>query len=180
MIRTLCIVAGLFVLLAAPAAQATSALYVTDVEQAKLSTAVVVATVGQSRFEMSKQYETPITLTEVSVDEVLHGTAPKAVTIEQMGGTVGKISTYIPGDARLEQGTKVVLFLRNVEGGWYLTALEQSQYVVVNGELRRTLTSGIFIRNPEGHLVEFKEPSDAPAKTIDTLKRDLATLKGAE
>lgn len=168
------------VLLLAVAAHATSAMYVTDAEQAKLSTAVVVATVGTSTNAKSEQYNAPITLTKIKVDEVLYGTAPKELTIEQMGGTLGDQTMYVPGDARFEANTRVVLFLRNVDGGWYLTAMEQSLYRIVGQELKRELTGGMWIRSPAGRLVEFHEPSDRPVKTLDSFRRLLSALNGAK
>jgi len=173
-------VAMLAVLLLAAAAHATSALYVTDAEQAKLSTAVVVATVGASHFAKSEAYNAPITLTSIRVDEVLYGKAPTELTIEQMGGTLGDQTMYVPGDARFESNTQVVLFLRNVEGGWYLTAMEQSLYRVVGSELQRDLGGGMWIRSPTGRLVEFEEPAGRPVKTLDGFRRLLAALNGAE
>ncbi len=180
MIRSHSIVAMLAVLLLAVAAHATSAMYVTDAEQAKLSTAVVVATVGASTNAKSEQYNAPITLTKIKVDEVLYGNAPKEITIEQMGGTLGDQTMYVPGDARFEANSKVVLFVRNVDGGWYLTAMEQSLYRVVGHELQRELSGGMWIRSPSGRLVEFHEPAERPVKTLDSFRRLLGALKGAE
>jgi hypothetical protein len=177
MIRAHSFVVMLAVLFLAAAVQATSALYVTDLEQAKLSTAVVAATVGTSHFEKSERYQTAITLTKIKVDEVLYGKAPSELIIEQMGGTLGKVTTYLPGDARFEANTRVVLFLRQVEGGWYLTAMEQSLYRVVGGRLERELGDGMWIRSPTGRLVQFQEPVDRPDKTIDGFRRLFQALQ---
>ncbi len=174
------VVAALAVLMTG-SASATSALYLSDAEQASMSTAVVIATIGDATVEMSPVWNQAITLTRVKVDEVLYGVAPSDVVIEQMGGTLDGITVYIPGDARFEQGERCVLFLRNVDGGWFLTAMEQSKYRLESRErlgslMVRQLSGGMFVRGPDGRLVEFHEPSNRPLKLLKTFREMLAEL----
>lgn len=168
----------------AGAAQATSALYVTDSQQAQLSTAVVVATVGEARASMSERYHQAITRTGVEVEEVLYGAAPPRLTVEQFGGTVGDRTWYVPGDARLEEGQRCVLFLRQVDGEWFLTAMEQSKYELretagLGATMHRTLSGGIFVRDDALKLVEYREPAERPARPLSALRALLAELPPA-
>ncbi len=172
------------VLLAGPA-EATSALYVTDAQQAELSTAIVVATVGEARTSLSERYHRAITRTELKVEEVLYGAAPAELSIEQFGGTVGERTWYVPGDARFERGERCVLFLRLVEGQWFLTAMEQSKYARrqsprLGTTLHRELSGGMFVRDATGHLVEFHEPVDRPLRRMKAFKALLADLPAPE
>ncbi len=173
---------ALAVLGVAAVAQATSALYVTDVQQAELSTAVVVATIGEATVKPHPEWNRPMTHTTLRIDEVLHGAAPAELTIEQYGGTLNDQTHYLPGDATFEQGEKCVLFLRQVDGGWYLTALQQSKYKIVSHPrlgtlLERKLDGGIWVRNDAGRLVEYSEPPSKPIRTLEEFRALMKTVK---
>lgn len=176
---------ALAVLVTASIAGATSALYVTDVEQAGLSTAVVVVTVGEAEVKLHPEWKRPMTHTTLRVDEVLYGTAPATLTVEQYGGTMNDQTHYLPGDATLEKGERCVVFLRKVDGGWYLTALQQSKYKLVAHPrlgllLERKLDGGIFIRNDAGRLVEYLEPPEKPVMTLEEFRRLMKTAEPAQ
>ena len=61
------------------------------------------------------------------------------VQLTQAGGTIGERTLFIPGDARLKQGERCVFFLNEEAGSWYLTALQQSRYLLVPDARRGTL-----------------------------------------
>ena len=162
-------------------ASATSALYLTDVEQARLSTAVVVAKVGEVKAEAHPTYRI-VTRTKIEVDEVLLGQAPKELRIEQIGGSLDGVTVYVPGDARFEAGERCVLFLRQVEGGWFLTAMEQSRYALqergrLGTVMQRELHSGLYKRDDQGRLVEFTEAPDRPIKLLRDFRSKMSSLK---
>ena len=70
-------------------ASGTSVLYFTDAEQARLSSAVVVATVGSARQEVHPRYQRPMTYTSFQIDEVLYAyTTASASLIETSDGQV--------------------------------------------------------------------------------------------
>lgn len=173
---------GLLALILVPApGSATSALYFTDVEQARLSTAVVVATVGSSRQSLHPQWQRPLTHTTLHVDEVLYGSAPDSVEIEQIGGVVDGVTTRIPGDATFEAGERCVLFLRKVDGGWYLTSLGQSKYGLVPSPdglvLDREIRMALYTRDDAtGRLHRYEEPASKP-RTLSILRSDLVVVE---
>jgi len=174
-----CLLGSLMVLLSlwvAPPASATSAIYLTEVEQAAESTAVVVATIGSARVEVDPKWQRPITLTTIHVAEVLLGSAPEKLTIEQFGGTIAGKTLFIPGDARLKRGERCVLFLRQVDGNWFLTAMQQSKYEIHEAArqvlLRRTLSDGLFVRTDKG-LEPLEEPPHKPVLTLRRLREEL-------
>ncbi len=172
----------LVVLVVAPAGaiHATSALYFTDAEQARLSSAVVVATVAGARQAVHPEWQRPLTFTTLRVDEVLYGDAPKQLEIEQIAGTIDGITTRIPGDALFESGERCVLFLRHVDGGWYLTSLGQSKYELVPAPggpvLHRELAMALYTRDDRGRLHAYEEPPRRPRSLTD-LKAELAALE---
>ncbi len=155
-LRCLAFVATLAV---SASASATSAILVSEVEQAALSDAVVVATVTEQVVSRHAEWGRAVTRSTVSVEQVLLGDAPASLTINQLGGELDGELLYIPGDARLEVGQRLVLFLKSDQGEWYLTAMEQSSYDIVptiDGDtLERELSSGLFVRDDKGLLVEF-------------------------
>ena len=66
----------------------------------------------------------------IAVSDVWLGDVGETVTFTQMGGEVDGRVLYVPGDAVLEVGAEVVLFMRTVEGRLYLSAMGQSMYTV--------------------------------------------------
>ena len=92
-------------------ASATTMFHVSDIEQARQSDAVIVATVGTSKTAIHPNKKSIMTETNIFVEEVLTGNAPRFLTIRQMGGTLDGKTMYVPGDARLSEGSKVVLFI---------------------------------------------------------------------
>jgi hypothetical protein len=166
-----------FLFLFAPAF-ATSMYYVDDRQQAQLSDAVIIATIGDSQTKPHPQYKSIMTETEILVEEIITGHAPTFLKIRQMGGTIDGKTMYVPGDAKLKRGTKVVLFLNEEGGNWYLTALEQSKYELEKHHrlgwiMKRTLHEGILTRDQNGALVPFKPVQPKPVLTLTEFRAQL-------
>ncbi len=180
MFKTRSLALAVALVLVPVAGSATSALYFTDAEQARLSTAVVVATVGAARQSLHPQWQRPLTHTTLHVEEVLYGAAPDKVEIEQIGGVVDGITTRIPGDATFRDGERCVLFLRQVDGGWYLTSLGQSKYSLVASPdglvLDRELRMAMYTRDEAtGRLHRYDPPASKP-RTLDILRGEMVAL----
>lgn len=97
----------------------------------------------------------------LSVDETLSGAVDPSLIIRQWGGEVDGQSLRIPGDARLAEGEQVVLFLRELDGVYYLTAMGQAKLAV---SLQGGEQTGEGVYSPE------VSPIDA------TLIRDLSDM----
>jgi hypothetical protein len=86
----------------------------------------------------------------------------------------------IPGDAVLEVGERCVLFLRTQDGGWFLTALEQSKYRIEETPkgalLTRPTTATEWEIDDEGRL-RLRERRTPPMKTLASLIATLAKNK---
>ena len=172
------------VLLVSSLATATSALHVTDVEQAAMSTAVVVARVGTSRVGMEPEGRFPLTFHRLEIEEALHGAAPATLELAQYGGEVDGRVHFLSGDAELKPGERCVLFIKHVksEGIWYLTALAQSKYAIVQhpkrGErLERAHPHDLFVRDADGALSPWSESLPRPVVTIESLREELAKVE---
>jgi len=166
----------------ASVALATTALFVTDAEQAALSTAVVIARVGSAEVLPHDQYETVMTRTTLRIEEVLYGAAPEQVLIHQVGGTLAGRTVVVPGDASFEQGERCVLFLRQVEGRWYLTAMEQSKYRLADHPkfgtlMTRELSDGIRIRDAKGALAPYSPAVRSPMKRLVPFRASMTQLQ---
>jgi len=155
-------------------AHATSQVLLSQTELATESAAVIRGTIGEQKVVLPPEWKRPITQTEVRVAEVLYGKAPMTVVVEQIGGEWGGETLYVAGDAKLKPGEEVVLFLMERDGHWLLTAMEQSKYTVeatlAGPALHRDLTSGFFLRGPEGRLKAVDDLHDPEVRLEDMVK----------
>ena len=167
-----------------PVSQATTMFYLNDSQQASLSDAVVVAQIGTSKTSPHPDYPTIMTETTILVEEVLLGEAPSTLQIRQIGGKYNGKTLYLPGDARLELGSKVVLFLNQENGTWYLTALDQSKYDLENRGrmgwiLKKRYHDGMVYQDEKGKLRPFTPPTTPPIQSLRNFRAKMRTLKGA-
>jgi len=174
--KSVALAIGLFLGTAVPAtALATTALLLTDREQARLSTAVVIATVGLQSVAFDEELKTTVTHTSLNVLEVVYGEAPATVSVAQVGGQLGNRIVTLPGDAKLRRGELCVLFLLKNQDGWFLTALQQSKYQLHGDRegtpvLTRTLGEGILQRNLEGQLIPIHEASKTSTSSLERFR----------
>ena len=172
----------IILLLWATPAQATTAIAVSDAQQALLSDVVVIAVVGEHQYQINTRFNMIETQTKLHLEEVLYGTLPPqlkqagVVQLTQAGGSIGDRTLFIPGDARLKQGERCVFFLNEETGNWYLTALQQSRYLLVPDARRgtlmqRQLEGGLVIHTAGGY-----RPYTAPEKPMQTLSSFRALL----
>ena len=171
----------LFLLISTRTASATTALYVTDSQQATISTAVVIATIGDAKTSIHTEYNSIRTVTTIQIEEVLYGKAPVRLKIEQMGGTLNGRTLKIPGDATLKKGERCVLFLFQNTKGWFLTALQQSKYNLqahpkLGWVMERNLPEGVVIRKPDGQLQSYKEAPNKPLKSLQDFRQKMQQL----
>ena len=165
-----------------PLAQATTMFYLNDTQQANLSDAVVIAHIGTAKTSPHPEYPTIMTETTIIVEEVLFGEAPKTLHIRQLGGTYNGKTLYIPGDAKFETGTRVVLFLNKENDTWFLTALEQSQYELekkgrLGWILKKKYHEGLVYQNTKGHIVPYVPPIHKPFQSLTHLRSKLRAIE---
>ena len=107
-----------------------------------------------------------ITLSTLEVEAALKGEVPKQITIRQWGGEVGERITVIPGDAELERGEEVLVFLDRDRRGlplYYFTAMKQSKWTIEydsdgNRVARRNLDGlGVLVESENGATIEHLE-----------------------
>lgn len=154
---------------------ATSAVLMPRVELVKKSDLVVHATIGDKESRWNEERTHIVSRTEIHVTSFLKGSGEKALLVEQLGGTVGDKTMVVSGDARLEKGQEVVLFLRQGEGVVFLTALSQAAYEVKEGKVRRDMSGISLFRSVQGKLVPVHRLVE-PKETFAQLKADVSRL----
>lgn len=71
-----------------------------------------------------------VTYTKIIVEQPVVGAPPAEVWVRTLGGVVGSIGQYVPGEARLRAGERALLFLREAPGTLAVTALGQGHFTV--------------------------------------------------
>lgn len=133
-------------------AHATSMVQMDVAEQAQESTAMVDATVGRSTQVDGERFVYQDT--QLTLSDVLVGDAPRQLTVRQVAGTIDGRTIRVPGDAELEEGERIVAFVRKVGDRWYFTVLGQSVwYADASGRLTPAIDSAhLFERGRDGSI----------------------------
>lgn len=162
----------LLILLAALplSALATTVRPATRAELAAGSDQVVRARVVAQRAARSERSGRPLTVSALRVLETYRGTLSGDFEIEQLGGALEGTRFQVPGDARLEIGEEVVLFLRCTgKPRCRILGLGLGKYAVrrdADGRL-------VAVRDARG----LRDPSGTPlpvdAVALETLAREL-------
>ena len=167
-----------------PVAEATTLFYLDDIQQAELSDAVVVARIGTAQTSPHPDYPTIMTETTIIIEEILLGHAPSELKIRQIGGRYQGKTLFVPGDAQFKYNERVVLFLNEKNGHWYLTALGQSKYSLVSQSrkgwvLSQSLGDGFVQRAPSGELVPYTPPQKPP-EPLTRFRARMRSLRGGQ
>jgi hypothetical protein len=121
------------------------------------SDGVVVATVlsADSHYVDIGGIKRIVTDTVLQLDYVLAGTSfdesgsGSTIQVRTLGGTVGKFTQLVPGEAVLSRGSTNVLFLhQSTDGVLRVAAMAQGHYVVradEHGQLRLTASPGLDV-----------------------------------
>lgn len=176
MIQRLLLLAAL---LAPGVAGATSVVAMDPTDQAAESTAIVDAVVRGSVQVMGED-GLHYTETTLEIRDVVAGVAPRTVAVRQNKGTRPDGAIFaIVGDAELVEGERVVAFVREVQGHWYLTALGQSVWHVADdGSVEQALGGlELYERTFSGVVPSDRSPQTWP--DVDALKADLRALEVA-
>ncbi len=163
-----------------PQANATTMIYRSIEELAQRSALVVEGTVTGSETYAGDEGRITTRWT-VKVARTLRGQPAAEVRFEQWAGTLGDITTQIPGDARFTQGERVVLFLRgDSPEKMYLTAMGQAKFTIHGGNQPAKLLRKAAIEGAgQGILpLPLKElaPLAAPQSRVEEAVRDLADI----
>ena len=179
--------AGLLLTAAAgvsPAAEATTAVLISRENLVDRSTVVARVKVGKAVTTVSDDGTAIVTRTEVTVTQLLKGSAPATFVIEQIGGTFKGKTQKLTGDAILRAGEDAVLFVRNVApttpgAPMFLTALAMSVYHVdAKGLVFRDLDDLTLVERKDGRLQPVEPPHEA-GETVEHLMTDVVRIAGA-
>ncbi|RMG16570.1 MAG: hypothetical protein D6729_10650 [Deltaproteobacteria bacterium] len=124
------------------------------------------------------------TLSTVKVEAVWKGAARDGVVVRQLGGRDGELATRVAGDAVLEPGEEVVLFLRrNPQGApvYHLVGLAQAKFRVERrgGRLvaRRDLGGLLLLDPAAGQALPAGKARAPEAFDLDVLRRRVEGVK---
>jgi hypothetical protein len=164
-------------------AHATVVVPLTRAELVQRADLIVRASVLSQRFGWNQAHTQIVTLTTLHVTQYLKGQGSSDLVLRQFGGQVDGMVSRVAGDAQLQPGQEVVVFLRaSNEGVVFLTALAQSSYLVVHSPntapvVQRDLTDLTFAAHsgPNGVLV-LSAPPVEPAETLTHLLADITSL----
>jgi len=178
--RTVVLAIAALALITASFAAATTVEKMSLRDLAKKSDAIVLARVEDqsARYDSNKEIYTYITL---RVLEPVKG--PKkddVITIRQLGGTVDKIASIVPGTPNFRTGEEVVLFLTGKDRAGYpwVMGLQQGKYTVStdeNGNRNvRSDVEGLTAISPGGKASEAEGAKAQPLQAfLDGLRTQL-------
>jgi hypothetical protein len=160
-------------------AHATVVVPLTRAELVQRSDMVVQATIVAQRSEWNPDHSQMRTFTRILIGSWLKGASPVEFEIEQTGGSVGGRVSHVAGDAWLTPGQQAVLFLRTIDGHYYLTALSQSVYFIdvsaAHPTVRRDVSQLTFARPSNGRYV-LVPPTLERAESLAQLVGDVTRL----
>ena len=167
-------------LLSASYAAATTVQKMSLRDLAKNSDAIVLARVEDetARYDANKEIYTYITVRVL--DPVKGPKKDDVITIRQLGGTVDKIASIVPGMPTFKKGEEVVLFLTGKDGAGYpwVMGLQQGKYSVTadeKGEKHvRNEIDGLVLVAPGGKASEAEAGKAQPLQAfLDGLRTQL-------
>lgn len=166
-------VATALALIPAPST-AASVVLLTRQQLVQKSEFVVRATAVESASAWSGDGSVILTRTKLRVQGFFKGKGPKELWLEQYGGTVGDKTMVISGDAKVEPGQDLVLFLKQGEGGVvHLTALSQAAYHVKGDKVSRDM-AGLSLFLPVNGKMTHIEHKPEPKEPLVKLLTDIA------
>jgi hypothetical protein len=114
----------------AVASYATVAIHQSNKDLAEKADEIVRGTVKDRNSYTDAKNGRIYTLTTVTVSEWIKGGGAAEVTVRQLGGKIGDRFMVVSGDASMETGEEVVLFLMKGDGVRHLHSLSQSKFHV--------------------------------------------------
>lgn len=171
--------ASLSLALVAGVAHATVVVPLSLADQVQRADLVVRATVGAQQSAFVPERGAILTWTSLQVTETLKGQAPRTLTLRQMGGAADGMVQRVPGDAVLQPGQDVVLFLHREGDTVFLLALAQSCYFVdaTHGTVYRDLSNLTFAVLGQSGTRLIEPPADRIVR-LDALLSQIRSLVG--
>lgn len=136
---------------------ALSVVFVDLGELTRQSDAVVLGTVIEQRAAYLDEYGIEVNETRIAVEQTLRGTPPADLWFRTLGGPVP-----VPGVEQFAIDERAVVFLRQADGAWWVTAMGQSKMTVTDGPLGEVATRQMhvsaYVRDDAGNLVAYRPP----------------------
>ena len=178
--RTVVLALAALALITASFAAATTVQKMSLRDLAKKSDAIVLARVEDqtARYDSNKEIFTYITLRVL--DPVKGPKKDEVITIRQLGGTVDKIASIVPGTPNFRTGEEVVVFLTGKDRAGYpwVMGLQQGKYTVTTDEKGqknvRSDVDGLTVVAPGGKSSDAEGAKAQPLQAfLDGLRTQL-------
>ena len=179
--RTVVLAIAALAMLTASYAAATTVEKMSLRDLAKKSDAIVLARVEDetARYDANKEIYTYITLRVL--EPVKGPKKDEVITIRQIGGTVDKIASIVPGTPTFRKGEEVVLFLTQKDGAGYpwVMGLQQGKYSVTADEkgsksVRNEIDGELKFVAPGGKTTDAEAGKAQPLQSfLDGLRTQL-------
>ncbi len=94
------------------------------------SSDIVQGQIARQMCRWNESHTQILTLTSIAVEQVYKGNPPATVVIEQLGGAVGNMTVFVPGEMTFQPQGEYVLFLEPVPSGsrYRLVGMTQGAY----------------------------------------------------
>ena len=176
MIRPIRMLVAALALVVSASALASTVLALSVEEMTRRSDVVVRAQVvsQSSRREKGRLY----TFTTLEVRETWKGRPEETIVVRQLGGVEGELATYVAGDARLEPGEEVVVFLRRNPAGepvYHFVGLAQAKFRIERRDgtpVARRELGGLAVVDPATGRIDAERKARLPREfELDVLRR---------
>ncbi len=179
--RTVVLAIAALAMITASYAAATTVEKMSLKDLAKKSESIVLARVedASARYEANKEIFTYITLRVL--EPVKGPKKDEIITIRQLGGTVDRIASIVPGTPTFRKNEEVVLFLtqKDVAGYPWVMGLQQGKYSVTSDDqgqksVRNEIGGGLTFVTPGGKATEADAGKAQPLQSfLDGLRTEL-------
>jgi hypothetical protein len=126
------------VILSISPARATTMVSMSMEQLTQASSLIVQARVVNQVSEWNPTHTQIVTTTTLAVSQTIKGNAPSTVQVRQLGGTVGNMAVFVPGDVAFRPQGDYVLFLEPADGSSYhVVGMTQGAYPVYQDALSK-------------------------------------------
>lgn len=174
------VLATVLVMLATSAARATTMVSMSMNQLTQASSDIVRARVVNQVSEWNAARTQIVTITTFAVLQILKGNAPSTVQVRQLGGRVGNMTAFIPGDVTFRPQTEYVLFLEPTHSSDYdVVGMSQGAYPVY--EDAASHDARVVLPRSQAQILRAVSGGGSPAGTFPLLgfNKYVATLVNA-
>ncbi len=153
------------VMMAISPARATTMVSMSMEQLTQASSDIVQAHVVTQVSAWNATHTQIVTITTLAVSQTLKGSASSTIQVRQLGGTVGNMTVFIPGDIALRPQAEYVLFLEPADSSNYrVVGMTQGAYPVYQDATTREARVALPLN--QGQIQSIVGGGGNPAGTV--------------